>query len=166
MPQKWLGPRLYLDPKRRTWTIREGSTFKRTRYREHQLDLAKVALNRYIRTRPWRVERVIYFITCELADFPIKIGMSANMTERMRDIRTSLPFEPVLLGTTPGTSKTEREIHSRFEATRLRGEWFMRTPELLSYIEELKLIQYIQSITVPVSVPDANVKNAVINISD
>jgi hypothetical protein len=133
------GPRLYFDKARERWVIREDKRFVRTRYREHQIDLAKVALNRFIRTRPWRLERTIYFVTCDAPDFPVKIGMSGNVEERLRDIRTSLPFEPVLLASFEGTSKDERAAHNRFAELRIKGEWFRRSPELMAYIAELSV---------------------------
>jgi hypothetical protein len=139
MPQVRKGPRLWLDKGRGCWVIREDNRFVRTRYREHQIDLAKVALNRFIRTRPWRLERTIYFVTCDAPDFPVKIGMSGNVEERLRDIRTSLPFEPVLLASFEGTSKDERAAHNRFAELRIKGEWFRRSPELMAYIAELSV---------------------------
>jgi hypothetical protein len=139
MPQVRKGPRLWLDKGRGCWVIREDRKFVRTRYREHQIDLAKVALNRFIRTRKWRIERTIYFVTCDAPDFPIKIGMAGDVTERLRDIRTSLPFEPILLASYPGTSKDERAIQKRFEALRIRGEWFRRENELLDYIASVSV---------------------------
>jgi Meiotically up-regulated gene 113 len=36
----------------------------------------------------------------------------------------------------PGTLQTEREIHAKFAAHRLHGEWFEATPELLAFIAE------------------------------
>ena len=32
--------------------------------------------------------------------------------------------------------KLEAELHQRFNALRIRGEWFRPEPELLSFIEE------------------------------
>ena len=134
MGQKRKGPRLYFDRNRERWVIREDDAFVRTRYRFEQEHLAKVALNRYIRTRPWRLERFIYFVTCDTSDFPVKIGMSGDLQERLRDLRTAMPFEPILLGSFPGTSKDESTIHKRFAELRLRGEWFSRSSGLMEYI--------------------------------
>lgn len=135
MPRPRKPPRLYLDPERQRWVIRDGPKMKRTRYREHQIELATIALNRYIRTRAWRLERSIYFVTCDAPDFPIKIGMSGNVEERLRDIRTALPFEPVLMASFTGTSKDETAVHGRFAHLRLRGEWFRRDAALVDWIE-------------------------------
>jgi hypothetical protein len=37
----------------------------------------------------------------------------------------------------PGGRRAERELHRRFEAHRLRGEWFAPVPELLAFVETL-----------------------------
>ena len=48
MPRRAKGPRLYLDPQRRDWVIRDGSTFVRTGCAESRRDEAETALGRYI----------------------------------------------------------------------------------------------------------------------
>lgn len=53
MPRRSLGARLYLDPTRGTWVIRDGKIFKRTGIEAGQHDLAQAALARHMRlTRP------------------------------------------------------------------------------------------------------------------
>lgn len=141
MGRKRLGPRLYFDPARKRWTIREDHTFIRTRYREYQTDLARAALWRFIRRRNRRLlGRVVYFVTCEVDGFPIKIGMSLDLEERLRDLATSLPYPIKLLGAIPGTSATEAAIQRRWAALRLKGEWFQRTPELMAFISDEAIV--------------------------
>lgn len=48
MPPRGKGPRLYLDPKRRTWTIRDGGRAIRTSCAEESLGEAEKALAEYI----------------------------------------------------------------------------------------------------------------------
>lgn len=130
-----LGARLYLDPNRRVWVLRCGPKFMRTGFQEHQEEAARAVLTRFINKKNPLRQRTIYFVTCDVTEFPIKIGMSSDLAERMRDIRTSLPYEPVLLASFAGTSRNESAIHKQFEQLRIRGEWFRRDPALLAYIE-------------------------------
>ncbi len=133
-------PRLYLDPTRKQWVIRHKNIFKRTGFSEAQIDKAKEMLVRIPQKYKAQLRvRAIYFVTCE-GDFPIKIGMSSNVVERMRDIRTALPFEPILLASFQGTSRDERDIHKRFDHLKLRGEWFRRDDDLLAYIEQIRTV--------------------------
>jgi integrase len=48
MPRRALGPRLYLDRRRKTWAIRDGSTFVRTQCSEGDRPGAEKALAEYI----------------------------------------------------------------------------------------------------------------------
>lgn len=48
MPRRSKGPRLYLDPKRRDWVIRDGPHFVRTGCPESDVDRARQALGRYL----------------------------------------------------------------------------------------------------------------------
>lgn len=58
MPRRAKGPRLYLDPGRRTWIIRDGPSAVRTGCIERELAKAEAALGRYIakKYRPARSE--------------------------------------------------------------------------------------------------------------
>lgn len=48
MPRKAKGPRLYLDPRRRVWVIRDGSRFIRTGCPEGNVDRARQLLGQYL----------------------------------------------------------------------------------------------------------------------
>lgn len=141
MGRKSKGARLYLDPKRREWILRDGTMFVRTGFKEAETDAAQGALNGYLKKKHYssrqRLRRDIYFVTCDVDGFPVKIGMSGDVTERMRDIRTALPYPVKLLGTFSGTSKDETAIQAKFRSFKLTGEWFQRTPELMAYIAEV-----------------------------
>lgn len=66
---------------------------------------------------------------------PIKIGMSGRPSRRVAGMSTGSPEEIVLLGVMPGGLDVEASLHERFANTRIRGEWFERSPELLAFIE-------------------------------
>jgi hypothetical protein len=63
----------------------------------------------------------------------IKIGWTANLTKRMKDLVT----RP--LATEPGDIVRERQLHWRFEHLLAdRREWFHPGPDLIAYINELR----------------------------
>jgi hypothetical protein len=68
------------------------------------------------------------------ADGRIKIGWSRKVATRVAQLQTGSPVPIKLLGVTPGGRSLERELHHRFAADRLTGEWFTATPELLACI--------------------------------
>jgi hypothetical protein len=76
----------------------------------------------------------IYFV--EAGEF-IKIGYTRSPDHRLHKMRTDLPFEIKVLHMHPGTFKQEKIFHRQFASTRVRGEWFRKTPELLALIERL-----------------------------
>ena len=80
----------------------------------------------------------IYFVQDERG--PIKIGQTGNPYEfRHSGLQTGNPFELKLLLFVPSCKYTEKSIHLRFDKYRIRGEWFEPAPELLEFIEELRL---------------------------
>jgi hypothetical protein len=70
---------------------------------------------------------VIYVIGGEgLA--PVKVGVTANLAQRLSALQTSAPARLSVLWTTPGDVALERELHTRLAAYRTSGEWFDLTP--------------------------------------
>jgi hypothetical protein len=78
--------------------------------------------------------RVIYFVQSVTGE--IKIGISGDPAARFIVLQAGSPVLLSMLGVMLGDREKEREIHTRFEESRLRGEWFRPDPELLAYIEE------------------------------
>lgn len=70
----------------------------------------------------------------------IKIGVSSDVKERMRTIKSTLRkdgprvVDLQLLGIIEGDSILERKIHRQFNSLNIRGEWFEEMPELTDYI--------------------------------
>ncbi len=79
----------------------------------------------------------VYFIQGETGG-PIKIGYSDDVAKRLKGLQTGHPDNLKVLFTYPGSQEDEKEMHLKFEAIRLRGEWFRPTDEIFSAIEELK----------------------------
>lgn len=80
--------------------------------------------------------RFVYFAQCG-KDGPIKIGVSGHPLARVADIQGGNPETVTLLATIVGSALDERRIHRQFESTRIRGEWFAASPELIAFIAAL-----------------------------
>ena len=63
---------------------------------------------------------------------PVKIGYSKNPYTRINHMRTSWPYEPIVLAVFAGDRDKEREIHHRMRKYRMRGEWFLPAQEVLN----------------------------------
>jgi hypothetical protein len=77
----------------------------------------------------------VYFIGCE---GNVKIGIANSIEGRLKTLATGHYNELTLLAVVkdaPGT--LEYELHQRFAAHRLRGEWFRLVPEIQAYIDEV-----------------------------
>lgn len=73
----------------------------------------------------------VYFAACGER---VKIGWSTKVSTRIAQLQTGSPDPIRLLATTPGGRKLERQLHERFAAARVAGEWFDLTPELRELI--------------------------------
>lgn len=159
MPRTYRGPFLYLRHRKggaSTWVIRDGYLMISTRCREADVAKAEETLADYRAAGGWNAYREIntaniarpehlYFITCDQPNFPVKVGVAADVIKRIASIQTALPYRVELIGLVEGGAKYERSVHLKFFDIRLNGEWFART---------LHLLEYIKSVTnTPVSVP-------------
>ncbi len=77
----------------------------------------------------------LYFIESQCQEKFIKIGIASNIFERLSKLQVSSPYELKLLKLVKDAAHLEREIHREFSSSRVRGEWFRRSPELLELIE-------------------------------
>lgn len=60
----------------------------------------------------------------------VKIGFATFPVERFMGMLTSCPIPLSLLASMPGGPRVEAELHRRFAADRMHGEWFRRSPDL------------------------------------
>ena len=90
----------------------------------------------------------IYF--CQIGrDGPIKIGITLYPASRINTIRSCNPSTVRCLGTIANQSKDdEKAILLRFRDSRIRGEWFSPTPELLGFIADNSTNEYSFAINV------------------
>jgi len=82
---------------------------------------------------------IVYFITGDEDNHPIKIGRSECLTRlrtRLKNIQNMSPVKIKCLGIINGPLHLESELHDKFKDIRLWGEWFKKTDELLAYIKE------------------------------
>lgn len=68
----------------------------------------------------------------------IKIGTTANLKQRLRDISAHLVGELVLIAAIDGGRDVEAAIHKLLKPHRLKGEWFSDCPEVRSLIASLQ----------------------------
>jgi hypothetical protein len=148
MPRASLGPRLWFDPNRQNWVIRDGRKFIRTGAAGWKQ--AEDCLREYLRDDPLERRRratavakpisgFVYFLTADFPDFPIKIGFTEKPGDmRSKSLQTGCPYRLIQLAMITGTYSDEKKLHRRFEAQRLEGEWFARSDDLMDLVEGMK----------------------------
>jgi hypothetical protein len=100
---------------------------------ERKQRLAKTRVGR--RSLGW--DGYIYFIQ-GASGGAIKIGHSMDPVKRLKDLQTSYPDDLVLLLMIAGSEADERALHELLAASRLKGEWFSPSDEVLAQIESLR----------------------------
>lgn len=70
----------------------------------------------------------VYVIRSGASDF-YKIGWSRDPKYRLKDLQIGNPLPLELVGTVPGSTRTEAKWHVRFKNKRACGEWFELTEE-------------------------------------
>lgn len=70
----------------------------------------------------------VYFITVKgRTDAPVKIGMTADLDQRLSGLQTSHHEELEVVASLAGGRETESYLHEALAASHIRGEWFART---------------------------------------
>ena len=125
------------------WYDPVARTVRRKSTRTADLGRAKDFMARFAMThdghkgRPAerRQSDFVYFIGGELG--AIKIGLAGDVSKRLATIQSNSPISVRVMASIAGGRDLEMAYHKRFAASRLHGEWFERTPELLAEIERL-----------------------------
>lgn len=78
----------------------------------------------------------VYFLQ-ESGMGAIKIGITRNLTRRVRNMTSNTPHKIEILGSIRADGYFEVQVLHRFAYARISGEWFHPVEELLKYIEEL-----------------------------
>lgn len=79
---------------------------------------------------------LVYFIQDEDTKY-IKIGHSRNLKKRLNSMQTGSSSKLKLLVWEDVGRAGEKQLHSIFSNSRVRGEWYKPTIALLTYINEL-----------------------------
>jgi hypothetical protein len=80
----------------------------------------------------------VYFVKAKTMGL-IKIGKAIDVDVRLRSLQIGSPDILEIIGVIPSVLFSESDVHQKFRAARLHGEWFHPVPELLSFIEECSL---------------------------
>jgi len=65
----------------------------------------------------------------------IKIGFGVKPTQRLKDLQTGSPTKLKLLLCIKGNTKLERDLHKKFAAHRVEGEWFANKEQIINEIK-------------------------------
>ena len=104
-------------------------------------DLSLIA-RRFLPREEWFLHRhighrmapdVVYFIQCGDA---VKIGYTRNVEKRMAHFRNCNPAELKLLALISGAVQVERDLHVRFSAQKIHGEWFRNEGALAALLQK------------------------------
>jgi hypothetical protein len=77
---------------------------------------------------------MIYFIQ-DTRSLDIKIGYTSRpVMDRLAALQTGNAGKLEVIAVVPGEQSDEAELHRRFAASRLHGEWFRPTPDLLRHL--------------------------------
>jgi hypothetical protein len=77
----------------------------------------------------------VYFIQC-VDGGPVKIGHARDVGFRLDKLQRCSPVKLHVIGCFRGPKIVERALHAHFAKSRLHGEWFTPTEELLSLVEK------------------------------
>lgn len=80
----------------------------------------------------------VYFIRRADGMGPIKIGCSRSPTRRAYEMSFADRPKLAVIAAVEGVFGDENELHRRFASSRVIGEWFEPTPELVALIDEIK----------------------------
>ena len=80
---------------------------------------------------------IIYFIEA-VGTGLIKIGKTKNVAARLRSLQTSNPHRLQVIKTISSDTLSEQELHRLFANQRMRGEWFVKDAELLTFINSTR----------------------------
>jgi transcriptional regulator of acetoin/glycerol metabolism len=78
----------------------------------------------------------VYFIQAGGTKGPIKIGVSDDPRTRLKGMQTSHHEKLTLLGIVEGTQEDEETMQDEVCNSRIRGEWFRPTEEVLALVRK------------------------------
>lgn len=76
----------------------------------------------------------VYFICAPELPDRVKIGVSHETSNRLRELQIGSPARLVVMAVASGDSEDEANLHRIFQRDRMHGEWFRLSPELAELI--------------------------------
>lgn len=111
----------------------------RWREQEHHLSMAGLVSPEFLKVvKRHQHETFTYVIG---ANGKVKIGKTGDFRHRFAGLQASSPDALTVYAVVPDYVLTEEAAHERWKADRLHGEWFTKTPELDTWIVELRGLQ-------------------------
>jgi hypothetical protein len=83
---------------------------------------------------PTNAKKAVYFVQGESTGL-IKIGESVDPVSRVTELAKCGSENLLLLAIVANGSRTERELHAKLSGSRIHGEWFNPTPEVLNEVK-------------------------------
>lgn len=80
---------------------------------------------------------MIYFVRSIGAPF-VKIGVAADVAERVKTLQTAYPQELRVQAVLPGSFATERGLHELFESSHHKGEWFRYNDKMKYFLRAIR----------------------------
>lgn len=94
------------------------------------------------------MSKQVYFIGVDSPTIgAIKVGVSSDPTSRLQTIQRHSPLKLKLLAIKPGGREEEQKVHEQFAESRLWGEWFARSPELMRLVKRHRKQTCLESIS-------------------
>jgi hypothetical protein len=97
--------------------------------------LEKASQRRRAQTPCEKRRGIVYFIGGRTG--PIKIGFTTKVEERLQRLSSNSPVPLRVLASFTGSMADEGRLHDLFQASRIHGEWFQRSPDILAEIAKL-----------------------------
>lgn len=121
------------------WLEGHGLTGRKLRQAGTPFSAAYAELERWLKEtapskRPRAKSGFVYVIGMEGDNSVVKIGFATKVDDRRSTLQTSSHRELTVLLSIKGTRDKEKELHRRFAADHIRGEWFHRTRAVEDFI--------------------------------
>ena len=84
---------------------------------------------------------MIYFLKENSRYGKVKIGYSNNIKKRLESLQVANSNELLVLLVANGGQRAEKGLHHKFKSLRVRGEWYKPAPELMKFIDEIKMAE-------------------------
>ena len=81
----------------------------------------------------------VYFIQEHGHDGYIKVGFSTNIKDRLQDLGNASAHDIAVLLLVPDVNASwEKTVHTALKKSHYRGEWFYPTPNVYTFIQQIK----------------------------